>query len=297
MIKSMTAYASASEVQKELSLDLTVRSYNSRHLDFNIYLPEACQPFEEKVKKIMGQHHNRGRIEIRISLTDASQDQVLFEVDAVRAKAYARALAELQGLVNPNQGQNSEILLETVLGGKQMILAAKQQVDTEALEKLIENGVTKAALELDRMRCREGENLFSDLWSRLTWIEDQMDAVETLARQIPEVYKKKLEDRLAALTGEGDQVDPMRLAQEVAILADKSDVSEEIVRVHSHIKLFREIMNDPQSQGRKMNFLLQEFNREFNTIGSKSGSPELSHLVVELKSELEKIREQVQNIE
>ena len=147
------------------------------------------------------------------------------------------------------------------------------------------------------MRRQEGENLFRDLTARLEDVEARMGEIEIQAASVPEMYKARLKDRLAALTEDADQIDPVRLAQEVAILADKSDVAEEIVRIASHIKLFRQIMDENQSQGRKLNFLIQEFNREFNTIGSKAGNTKLSHAVVDLKSELERIREQVQNIE
>lgn len=293
MIKSMTAFSKASHTKGALTVDLTVRSYNSRYLDFSIHLPEACQPFEEEIKKIMGQYHSRGRIEIRMNLADGSEDQDLFEVDEVKAKSYFKALKQVQTTLSLTQ----EIPLDTVLGGRQIIVTAKKEVDADLLGAALREAAQSAAKDLDGMRCREGENLYQDLTARLTYIEDQMKGIETDVADIPLVYKARLQDRLAKLTADAEGIDPVRLAQEVAILADKSDVSEEIVRIHSHIKMFREIMGDKDSQGRKLNFLIQEFNREFNTIGSKAGSANLSHQVVDLKSELEKIREQVQNIE
>ena len=293
MIKSMTAFATGSASESSVSVDMTVRSYNSRYLDFSVHLPEACQPFEEQIKKTMGQHHTRGRIEIRLTLTDDTPDQDFFEVDLARASAYFKALEDLRSTL----GIEEPVSVETVLGAKQIIGAAKKEVDAALLGRVIDQAAVAAARELDRMRRQEGENLLRDLTARLDDIDGRMESVKGLARSIPQAYKLRLEERLAALTREGDPIDPVRLAQEVAVLADKSDVSEEIVRIYSHIKQFREIMDEPESQGRKLNFLVQEFNREFNTIGSKSGSTELSHQVVELKSELEKIREQVQNIE
>lgn len=293
MIKSMTAFAKASATRKAVTVDLTVRSYNSRYLDFSVYLPEPCQPFEEEIKRIMGQFHNRGRIEIRMNLTDASEDQDLFEVDGIKARAYYKALKEVKETLS----LDADIPLETVLGARQVITAAKHEVDEALLKSVVCDAVEAAARELDGMRKQEGENLYQDLAGRLDWIEGQMGEIETQAASVPKTYKARLEERLAALTADADRIDPVRLAQEVAILADKSDVSEEIVRIHSHLKMFREIMDAPESQGRKLNFLIQEFNREFNTIGSKAGNAQLSHGVVDLKSELEKIREQVQNIE
>jgi uncharacterized protein (TIGR00255 family) len=147
------------------------------------------------------------------------------------------------------------------------------------------------------MRAVEGENLVRDLEARMAFIETELATIEADALEIPEIYRQRLMERLARLTAGVETLDPVRLSQEVAILADKSDISEEIVRVYSHINQFREILASNEPAGRKLNFLIQEFNREFNTMGSKSSQAELSHRVVNLKSELEKIREQVQNIE
>lgn len=293
MIKSMTAFAKASSSLETLTADFTVRSYNSRYLDFSVHLPESCQPFEEEIKRIMGQYHSRGRMDIRVNLTDDSQDQDLFEVDEIKVRAYFKALTQVQTVL----GISRQIDLDTVLGARQLITSAKRQVDQAALKQVLCTAAQLVARELDVMRRQEGANLFQDLADRLGDIESRMTQIETQAVSVPATYKDRLASRLAALTEEADPIDPVRLAQEVAILADKSDVSEEIVRIHSHIKLFRQIMDAEESQGRKLNFLIQEFNREFNTIGSKAGNASLSHAVVDLKSELEKIREQVQNIE
>lgn len=294
MIKSMTAFAKASASREALTVDLTVRSYNSRFLDFSVHLPEACQPFEEEIKKVMGRFHNRGRIEIRMNLTDDAEDQDLFEVDEIKARAYYKALKKVQDTLS----LTADIPLDTILGSRQIIVAAKKELDEALLKAVICEAAEAAAKDLDRMRRMEGENLHKDLNGRLDSIENQMADIEAQAAAIPGIYKARLEERLSAIAAtDADQIDPIRLAQEVAVLADKSDVSEEIVRIHSHLKMFREIMDDPESQGRKLNFLIQEFNREFNTIGSKAGNAQLAHGVVDLKSELEKIREQVQNIE
>ncbi len=290
----MTAFAKVSHTLDTLTVDMTVRSYNSRFLDFSIYLPETCQSFEEEIKKIMGQFHTRGRIEIRVSLSDQSLDQNLFEVDIVKANAYYRALKSLQDTLS----LSGDIALETVLGAKQVIMAAKPEVNLELIRSVLCDATREAAKALDSMRKSEGENLRQDLSHRISDIEQRLAGVEEQAKTIPQIYKARLKERLAVLTADdGDCLDPVRLAQETAFLADKSDVSEEIVRVHSHIKMFRSVMDEDESQGRKLNFLIQEFNREFNTIGSKAGNATLAHAVVDLKSELEKIREQVQNIE
>jgi len=293
MIKSMTAFAKASHTKESITADVTIRSYNSRHLDFAIHLPDSCQAFEEKIKKLISQFHGRGRIEIRLNLLDESNELDLFEIDELKARSYYAALKSVKDSLK----LPSEISLDNILAARNIIVPAKKEIDADLLWQVVSTAVETSARELDRMRKREGENLFQDLSLRMDKIEASMEILQKEAKEIPLIYKKKLMERLARLTADAQGIDPIRLAQEVAVLADKGDVSEEIVRLDSHINLFRETMDAEESQGRKLNFLIQEFNREFNTIGSKAGNAVLSHMVVDLKSELEKIREQVQNIE
>lgn len=293
MIKSMTAYAKASASEESVTAEVTIRSYNSRYLDFAVHLPENCQAFEEEIKKIVGGIHQRGRMEIRLTVQEEAGESDLFEADTIRAASYYRALQKIQKTLGLADGPT----LDQVLSAWNLIQPVKPELDQKILQQAVVSAVAAAARELDRMRCAEGQNLFDDLSDRIDRIEARMDLVRQKAGEVPAIYKKRLEDRLENLMAEGKGVDPVRLAQEVAFLADKSDVSEEIVRLHSHIRQFREVMAEENSQGRKLNFLIQEFNREFNTIGAKAGQADLSHMVVELKSELEKIREQVQNIE
>lgn len=293
MIKSMTAYAKATATAGAITADVTIRSYNSRYLDFAVHLPDTCQAFEEDIKKIVGRLHQRGRMEIRLNLKEDAVESDLFEVDTVRAASYFRALKEIQALLNLDDAPT----MDQVLTARNLIQPAKPELDQKILWQAVSGAVETAAQDLDEMRQKEGANLFDDLSRRIDGIEARMKIVREQAAGIPEIYKKRLEDRLANIMSDAKGIDPVRLAQEVAVLADKSDVSEEIVRLHSHIGQFREVMAQTPSQGRKLNFLIQEFNREFNTIGSKAGNADLSHNVVELKSELEKIREQVQNIE
>ncbi|WP_022668169.1 YicC/YloC family endoribonuclease [Desulfospira joergensenii] len=298
MIKSMTAFAKASESSGHITADATIRSYNSRFLDFALHLPEICQPFEEEIKKIISGLHQRGRIEVRINIEDDSTEPDLYQADMVRAESYFRVLTQIREHLQLESGPT----LDQVLSARNLIQPAKKEIDAALLWEAVSGAVESASADLDRMRCREGENLYKDLAGRMDFIEKSLAGVETLAKEIPKIYRKRLMERLDRITADINsrdsvQIDPVRLAQEAAILADKSDVSEEIVRLHSHIKQFREVMDSGDSQGRKLNFLIQEFNREFNTIGSKAGHADLSHRVVDLKSELEKIREQVQNIE
>jgi uncharacterized protein (TIGR00255 family) len=293
MIKSMTAFSQVSNTYDTITADITIRSYNSRHLDIAFHGPEFCQAFEEDIKKIIAKTHDRGRIEIKLFVQDDAKDLELFEVDEQKAMSYYQALKKIKEDLN----LSTDISMTDILSARNVIVPSKRQLDSENLWKAIKPCLETASTHLGLMRKEEGENLYSDLAARIDYIEGNLKEIEKDAAEIPLVYKQRLMERIAFLASDTEELDPVRISQEAAILADKSDVSEEIVRLYSHVKQFREILDSDDSQGRKLNFLIQEFNREFNTIGSKAGNADLSHRVVDLKSELEKIREQVQNIE
>jgi len=293
MIKSMTAFSQVSNTIDTITADVTIRSYNSRYLDIAYHGPESCQVFEEDIKKIIAKTHDRGRIEIRLSIQDDAKDLELFEVDEAKAFSYYQALKKIKEDLN----LSAQISVENILTARNVILPSKKESNLESLWAAIAPAIETASLNLDLMRRQEGKNLYSDLAARIAYIEKSMEKIKKDAAGIPAIYKQRLMERILFLTADAEGLDPVRIAQEAAILADKSDVSEEIARLASHIKQFMEILDSNDSGGRKLNFLIQEFNREFNTIGSKAGNADLSHRVVDLKSELEKIREQVQNIE
>lgn len=293
MIKSMTAFSQVSNTFDTITADVTIRSYNSRHLDISFFCPEYCQVFEEDIKKIITRIHDRGRIEIKLFIQENAKDQELFEVDEEKAASYYHALKKIKEDLN----LTIDISMADILSAGNVVVASKRQWDLKNLWNAIAPCLETASINLGIMRKAEGKNLYSDLSARMDYIEDNLKQIEKDAAKIPLIYKKRLMERISFLTSDTEKLDPVRIAQETAIIADKSDVSEEIVRLYSHIKLFRDSLDSDISQGRKLNFLIQEFNREFNTIGSKAGNALLSHMVVDLKSQLEKIREQVQNIE
>jgi len=293
MIKSMTAFSQVSNTHDTITADITIRSYNSRHLDIKLYTPESCQEFQENIKKIITRTHDRGRIEIRLSVQDEAKDQDLFEVNEARVRSYFQALNKIRQDLN----LSIDISMDNILTVRDIIVPFKKDQDADKLWKAVELCIETASMNLNTMRKEEGKNLYKDLLARIDYIEDRLKFIEKEADSIPMIYKQKLMEKISGLTSEVKGLDPVRIAQEAAIIADKSDVSEEIVRLYSHIKLFRDSLDSDSSQGRKLNFLIQEFNREFNTIGSKAGNAALSHMIVDLKSQLEKIREQVQNIE
>jgi uncharacterized protein (TIGR00255 family) len=293
MIKSMTAFSQVSNTYDTITADITIRSYNSRHLDIAFHGPESCQVFEEDIKKIIAKTHDRGRIEIKLFVQDDAKDLELFEVDEQKAMSYYQALKKIKKDLN----LSTDISMTDILSARNVIVQSRRQLDSKNLWKAIKPCLEAASTHLGLMRQEEGKNLYSDLAARIDDIEGSLKEIEKDAAEIPMAYKQRLMEKIAYLTSDTEELDPVRISQEVAILADKSDVSEEIVRLYSHVKQFREILDSDDSQGRKLNFLIQEFNREFNTIGSKAGNADLSHRVVDLKSALEKIREQVQNIE
>jgi len=293
MIKSMTAFSQVSHTNESLTVDVTVRSFNSKSLDIACYFPESCQAFEEDIKKIIAKIHDRGRIEIRLSIKDEAKDLEQFEIDVPRALSYYQALKKIKEDLN----LSSDITLDHILTARNVIVPSTKETDKGSLWKAISQCIETASTNLDFMRRQEGKNLHVDLAARMDEIEKNIKEIEIDARGVPLIYKQRLMERIAFLTSDSEVLDPVRISQEAAILADKSDVSEEITRIYSHIKQCREILESEEPGGRKLNFLIQEFNREFNTIGSKAGNASLSHKVVDLKSKLEKIREQVQNIE
>lgn len=314
MIKSMTAYSEASHNENSIQCNVEIRSYNSKNLDISLYLPRAFNRYEDAIKKLIAAKLSRGRIEIRVVIEDQSDDCAMFQVDIPRALSYYKALLQLKEQLNSQFpldsgfSTDSGITIQQILEGKDMIKPAeKREVDDILIWETVSKTMGNALDSLESMRASEGDNLAKDLAERVNYIEGALAKIEVEAALMPQIYKERLVERISALMNTNlvnnetqnleHLIDPVRLAQEVAILADKSDISEEIVRARSHISLFRDIIKSDEAGGRKLNFLIQEFNREFNTMGSKSGKAELSHIVVDLKSELEKIREQIQNIE
>jgi len=293
MIKSMTGYATAEKIAAEISVSAEMRAYNNRHLDIVLRMPPSYMVLEDKVKGIVAARIARGRVEIKVQIKDESEQAMAFEIDQPRAKAIHSALTRLKKEFNLGNDISVEHLLS--LGG--IIKPVEPSEEPDSLWTTIEDCLTQGLDELEIMRQKEGDFIAADLSARLDFIEGCLAEIKSESATLLEQYQERLKERIAALTRETVEIDPARLAQETAFLADRSDISEEIVRAESHVKQFRHIMNAQEPGGRKLNFLLQEFNREFNTIGAKIGHADTSHKIVNIKSELEKIREQIQNVE
>jgi uncharacterized protein (TIGR00255 family) len=293
MIKSMTAFASAQQSENDVIVDVEMRSINSRHLDIALRVPAGYAVLEEKIKHVIGNGVSRGRVEVRIQIRDNSQATALFEVDWDRARSYVAAVTALQKTLKVA----SSLSAEQIAAVPGVIQQTEGSTAAQTHWPLICTCLEQALDALDQMRRKEGDFLHEDFAQRLNTIADGLQRIAAATDGLLPAYREKLEARIAALTKGVVELDAMRIAQEAAIMADRSDISEEVVRARSHIEQFRQLLRDDEPAGRKFNFLLQELNREFNTMGAKAGQAAVAHTIVDMKSEIEKLREQVQNIE
>lgn len=292
-MKSMTAFSRAEQTHEQMSVAAEIRSYNSRYLDTTLRIPQEYLPLEDRIKGLISEKIARGRVELKLRIRDESEESCAFEINEPKAAAYHDALARLKEMFDIE----GEISLELLARAGGIIRPAEPDHDLEACWPVIAACVNQALDALDEMRKTEGDFIAKDFAERLDAIESWLHQIENASDGLLLHYQERLKERIAALTKGMTEIDPTRLAQEAAFLADRSDISEEIVRAKSHIQQFHTIMASEEPAGRKLSFLLQEFNREFNTMGSKTGNADVAHLVVTVKSELEKIREQVQNVE
>lgn len=292
MLKSMTAYAASELNENDVAASVEIRSYNSRHLDLVLRLPPNLAPFEEKIKKTVAATYVRGRVEVRVKAKDLSDSACAYDIDLPKAKAYLATIRQLEKELNLKTASPIDHLL-----GLAGLMTPAECSDTQMQWPVVEACLQQALESVEQMRIKEGDYLSKDFDQRLDLIEARLVTIAAAAQDLLPLYRDKLQARMESLTQGLVELDPARIAQEAAMLADRSDISEEIVRAQSHIQQFRDIMNAGEPAGRKLNFLLQEFNREFNTMGSKMGQADAAHTIVEIKAEVEKLREQVQNIE
>ena len=293
MMKSMTAYARAERTEDEINVSTEIRSYNSRYLDVSLRIMHGYNVLEEKIKASIIEKIARGRIEVSLQINGGSDEAYNFEINIPRARAYYDRLVQLKDQLDIH----SEITVDLLVREGGVIRSVEIDRDMDAVWPVVRDCVDEALNNLVEMRKKEGEFIALDITGRINRIEKSVHLIEKESDDLLYYYQQRLKERIVALTRDMVEIDPERIAQEAAFLAGKSDISEEIVRVASHIKQFRTIMKSEELAGRKLNFLLQELHREFNTMGSKTEKAHVSHTIVEVKSELEKIREQLQNVE
>jgi uncharacterized protein (TIGR00255 family) len=293
MMKSMTAYARAEKTADEINVSTEIRSYNSRYLDISLRIMHGYNVLEEKIKASIIEKIARGRIEVSLQINDGSDEAYDFEINIPKARAYYDRLVQLKDQLD----LHSEITVDLLVREGGVIRSVEIDRDMDAVWPVVRDCVDEALNNLVEMRKKEGEFIALDITDRINRIEKSVHLIEKESSDLLYHYQQRLKERIVALTRDMVEIDPERITQEAAFLAGKSDISEEIVRVASHIKQFRTIMKSEEPAGRKLNFLLQELHREFNTMGSKTEKAHVSHTIVEVKSELEKIREQLQNVE
>lgn len=292
MIKSMTGYGKAEVDSQTGKLTVEIRSVNHRYGEIFVKLPRLFMPFENDIKKVVGQKLKRGKIEVFIQREEAVAGEALPVANLELAKGYYQAFSSIREAL----GLKEEVPLALIAGQRDVISTSEIAAVPDAVPVELMAVVESAADNLDVMRCREGEALLEDLTKRRALMSVLISRIAARAPQVVAEYAARLKERVALLSGDST-VTEERLAQEIAIMADRCDITEELVRFNSHLQQLDETLAINEPVGRKLDFLLQEINREVNTIGSKANDAETAGCVVELKAELEKIREQVQNIE
>ena len=299
MLKSMTGFGRGQYEDENFSVTVEMKTVNHRYNEVAIRLPRFLNPLEDKIRKTILKTVNRGRIDVFINADYTSSENCTLKVDKNLAAAYHKALQEVGaaiGLEELNINSAQEVMY---LSRCQDVINVKEGFfDVEAVWPKVEQAVKEALDNLVTMRETEGGNIYGDFIYRADLIAEKLTKIEERSPMVVEEYQAKLTDRLNNLLADHNiTVEPERLLQEVAIFADRASITEEIVRLKSHIKQFKNIINSDQPVGRKLDFLIQEFNREANTIASKANDYTLAQIVVEIKAEIEKIREQIQNIE
>ena len=293
MLISMTGFGRAECQDEDYSYKAEIRSVNNRFIEINTRLPKAFLDLELPLKKLVKLHCARGSINVTITLANANGNPGDWEIkpNLPLASQYVEALKEIQ----TSLGLEGKVNIDSIIGLRDIIKVEPVTIDP-AKESLLLNIAESALASLQKMREEEGKYLQNDLSERIDTIEKHAEQIKTRQPEIIQEYKARLKEKIKLLN-DGIEIDESRLAQETAILADRCDITEEITRFVSHLKQFRKMFESTEPMGRKLEFITQEINREVNTMGSKSSDIQVANLVIEIKSALEKIREQLQNIE
>lgn len=291
---SMTGFGRGEGKSEGYSFVVEARTVNNRYLDMNIKMPRKILFLEDWVRQQAKQYVQRGRLEIFVKMDSDGVSDCEVSLDMNLAQNYYDVLMEIRKAFDVKD----DMSVVNIARFPDVVKSSEAEVDTEEITKGLGIALEQAMTQLCLMRDKEGEQLRLDILQRTETLEKHMDQVNRLAVSIEAEYRQKIKTKMdEILKTYSMEADEQRIVQEAAIYADKSSIAEEIVRFQTHIKQLRETMDGQDSVGRKLDFLIQEMNREVNTIGSKSSDIEVTSLVVELKSEMEKIREQVQNME
>ena len=292
MIRSMTGYGSAKGTVAGFAITIELRSVNNRYLDLGIKLPRGFLFAESEIKNYIQKKVSRGKLDFFLTLDSAESDQTRIRVNTRLAEAYRNAITGIGEILE----LPAPVSALDIARFPDVLSLEKEELDQSAFLEQLFPLLDTALEDFNAMRTREGEKLAEDLLQKADHIEELVQAVERQAPKTVSAYRERLEAKLREVLADTSASEE-RVIAEAAIFADRVATDEETVRLHSHLSQFRKLMEEGSPIGRKLDFLIQEFNREANTIGSKCQDSEIAYLVVELKSEIEKIREQVQNIE
>ena len=292
MIKSMTGFGRAEAQDEQHKFTVEIKSVNHRYLDFNIKMPKKLSFFDSAIRTLLKEYMLRGKVDVFISYEDFTQSHMILQYNqevASQYMAYFQKMADTFGICND--------ITAAELGRFQDVFTMEEvDSDEKELWGLLEQVLRKACEQFVETRKTEGENLWTDLVQKLDQMLEKVGMVEERSPQILQEYRQKLEDKMKELLSD-TQIEESRIASEVIIYADKICTDEETVRLKSHIRHMKEVLADGEGIGRKLDFIAQEMNREANTILSKANDLETSNLAIDLKTEIEKVREQIQNIE
>jgi uncharacterized protein (TIGR00255 family) len=293
MIHSMTGFGSAQKSVHGMTASVELKSVNSRYLNISFYIPPEIQDKEIAMKEMIQKGISRGKINVYLEMdkTDALQPEIT--INKQLAKSYKNMLDELKHTT----GLEGPITLQDLIQFEEIFVTREEDEETlQTIWKACQEALGDALNGLIEMRAQEGKQLQADLRKRADAIADKMNKVQNIYEGRPEAMRDKLREKIDSLMEENN-LDEERLEMEIAILVDKMDITEEIVRTQSHIKFFKEALENNEPVGRRLKFLAQELNREINTIGSKANSSEISRHIVSAKEALEQIREQIANVE
>lgn len=292
MIKSMTGFGRYEVEESNRKVTVEMKSVNHRYLDVNIKMPKKLSFFESSIRNELKNYIQRGKIDIFITYEDFSENNVCIKYNKELAAEYLKYLRDM----SQEFGLDDDIRVSTLSRYPEVFSMEEQMVDEEEIWKVLSKAIDGAAENFVETRIKEGQNLAEDLIGKLDNMLEHVIFIEERSPKFMDEYRKKLEDRVKELLGDA-AVDEGRLLTEVTIFADKVCVDEEIVRLKSHIEATKQALTDGGSIGRKLDFIAQEMNREANTILSKANDLDISNRGIELKTEIEKVREQIQNIE
>ena len=298
MPKSMTGYGRAQRLAEGRDVLVEIRAVNHRYYEFSARLPRTAMYLEEKLKTLLNGKIARGKVEVAVTLTRPDGKDAQIAVNRSVAEGYVNALRAMNLEIGSadHAWMEDDLTLSSLLRLPDVFTVTKEQDDEAVIWEIVSATAQEALASFLEMRRVEGERLAADLTGKLTGLEQMLGEIEAIEPGVAESYRERLYNKLTELLAD-TQIDQQRILTEAAIFAEKTAIDEETVRLHSHIAQFRELLGSAEPVGRKLDFLVQEMNREVNTIGSKAQELRITKLVVDMKSEIEKLREQIQNIE